>query len=193
MDGKLFSAMVSIPINNLHSSHWLKVTKVSAVKESTSNVQFSVKLTAQDKAFAIAPGQVRPIKIILEYKNGRGGHIDSGASSDVKLVLKITTNKGPDQKFVINLRSRKASESFLFTFLDHDGSVQRGAAIAPLATCSSGICPVLLTLHGTSRYKSCGLNVSIITEDILKSLLMIAGPLNVFITRNISVTQKVVA
>lgn len=158
VNGKLFSTFVSIPISNLHSSYWLKVTKVSVVKESSSSAQFSVKLTAQDKALSIAPGQVRPIKITLGYKNGKEQEIDNGDCSDVKLVLKISTNKGPEQKFSINLRCRKKSESFLFTFLDHDGSVQHGAAIAPLTTCSSGICPVLLTLHGTSKYKwiECG-------------------------------------
>ena len=152
MDGNIFSTFISIPINNLHSSHWLKVTKVSTVKESSSSIQFTVKLTAQDKAFAIAPGQVRPIKIVLEYKNRKEQKVDNGACSDVKLVIKISTNKGQDQKIAVNLRCRKLSQSFLFTFLDHDTSVQHGAAIVPLTTCSSGVCPVLLTLHGTSRW-----------------------------------------
>ena len=123
------------------------------MKETSSGIQLSAKLTAQDKAFAIAPGQVRPIRILLEYKNGKAQLTDAGACSDVELVLKISTNKGPDQKFVLNLRCRKRTESFLFTFLDHDASVQHGAAIVPLTSCSSGICPVLLTLHGTSRSK----------------------------------------
>lgn len=121
------------------------------MKESSPDLQLSAKLSAQDKAFAIAPGQVRPIKILLESKNGKEQLADNGVCSDVKLVLKISTNKGPDQKIVLNLRCRKRSESFLFTFLDHDASVQHGAAIIPLTSCSSGICPVLLTLHGTSR------------------------------------------
>jgi len=151
VDGKLFSTFISTPISNLHGSHWLKVTKVSTMKESSPDLQLSAKLSAQDKAFAIAPGQVRPIKILLESKNGKEQLADNGVCSDVKLVLKISTNKGPDQKFVLNLRCRKRSESFLFTFLDHDASVQHGAAIIPLTSCSSGICPVLLTLHGTSR------------------------------------------
>ena len=151
VDGKLFSMFLSIPINNLHGSQWLKVTKVSATKEAFSDLQLSAKLTAQDKAFAIAPGQVRPIKILLEYKNGKEQLSDDGICSDVKLVLKINTNKGPDREVVLNLRCRKRSESFLFTFLDHDASVQHGAAIVPLTSCSSGMCPVLLTLHGTSR------------------------------------------
>ena len=151
VDGKLFSTLISIPISNLHGSHWLKVTKVSTMKESSSGLQLSAKLSAQDKALAIAPGQVRPIKVSLEYKNGKEQSHDQAVCSDVKLVLKISTNKGADQKLVLNLRCRKRSESFLFTFLDHDASVQHGAAIIPLTSCSSGICPVLLTLHGTSR------------------------------------------
>lgn len=121
------------------------------MKESSSDLKLSTKLTSQDKAFPIAPGQVRPIKIVLEYKNGKEQLTDDGVCSDVKLVLKISTNKGPDRNIVLNLRCRKKSESFLFTFLDHDASVQHGAAIGPLASCSSGVCPVLLTLHGTSR------------------------------------------
>jgi len=150
VDGKLFSTLISIPISNLHGTHWLKVTKVSTMKESSSGVQLSAKLSAQDKALAIAPGQVRPIKISLQYKNGKEQSHDHAVCSDVKLVLKISTNKGADQKLVLNLRCRKRSESFLFTFLDHDNSVQHGAAIVPLTSCSSGICPVLLTLHGTT-------------------------------------------
>ena len=154
VDGKLFSMFISIPISNLHGSHWLKVAKVSTTKESSSGLQLSAKLAAQDKVLAIAPGQVRPIKVLLEYKNGLEQLADDGICSDVKLVLKISTNKGPDQKIAINLRCRKRSESFLFTFLDHDASIQHGAAIIPLTSCSSGSCPVLLTLHGTSRWKS---------------------------------------
>ncbi|ELU12464.1 hypothetical protein CAPTEDRAFT_191936 [Capitella teleta] len=39
-------------------------------------------------------------------------------------------------------------ESFLFTFVDHDGSVQHAAAIEPNVRCS--LCPVVLSLHGTT-------------------------------------------
>ena len=154
VNGKLFSRFISIPVMNLHGSHWLKVTKVSAVKESSS-AQFAIKMMAEDKMFTIAPGQVHPIKLILEYKNEMEQKNDRKVCSDVKMVLKIATNKGQDQMLAINLRCRKLSESFLFTFVDHDGSVQHGAAIAPLKGCVSGTCPVLLTLHGTSRYIHC--------------------------------------
>ena len=57
---------------------------------------------------------------------------------------------------LVPLQCRGAHESFMFTFLDHDGTVSRAAAIAPLrgpmtlppATQSSPM-PVLLSLHGT--------------------------------------------
>lgn len=151
VNGKLFSRFISILITNLHGSHWLKVTKVSTVKESLSSSQFTLKMLAEDKTFMIAPGQVRPIKLVLEYKNGMEQQNDGSVCSDVKMVLKIGTNKGQDQMLTVNLRCRKLSESFLFTFVDHDGSIQHGAAIAPWKGCASGSCPVLLTLHGTSK------------------------------------------
>lgn len=153
VNGWLLSNFIPIPITNLHGSHWLKVTKVSLVKEASSSSQFTVKMTAEDKAFTIAPGQVRPIRVVLEQKNRVELEHEGNTCADVKMVLKISTNQGQDQKLAIMLRCRRISESFLFTFLDHDGSVQHAAAIAPLKGCASGICPVLLTLHGTSRYK----------------------------------------
>lgn len=149
VEGKLFSKHITFSINNFHGALWLKVTKVSIVKNSCPGHRFIMKILEEDKDFSIAPGQVRPIKILLEYKKGKEA-ISEDVCSNLELILKISTSKGHDQKLTINLRSRKLSESFLFTFLDHDGSVQHGAAIAPLKGCDSGICPVLLTLHGTS-------------------------------------------
>ena len=150
VEGKLFSKHITFSVNNFHGALWLKVTKVSIVKNSCPGHQFTMKILEEDKDFSIVPGQVRPIKILLEYKNRKETISDEGVCSEIELILKISTSKGQDQKLAINLRSRRLSESFLFSFLDHDGSVQHGAAIAPLKGCDSGICPVLLTLHGTS-------------------------------------------
>ena len=50
------------------------------------------------------------------------------------------------------LRCRHLNESFVFSFLDHDGSPQAAAAVAPLssaATHREQSVPVLLSLHGT--------------------------------------------
>lgn len=153
VNGKLFSRLISVPIMNLHGTHWLKVNKVSISKESSSGSQFTVELVMDEKAFVIAPGQVRPVKVALGYKNPKRQESNDKVCNDEYIVLKISTNKGQDQTLALKLRCRKLSESFLFTFLDHDGSVQHAATIAPLKSCLSGICPVLLTLHGTSKYQ----------------------------------------
>ena len=134
VEGKLFSKHITFSVNNFHGALWLKVTKVSIVKNSCPGHQFTMKILEEDKDFLIAPGQVRPIKILLEYKNRKETISDEGVCSEIELILKISTSKGQDQLKVgnkLNLRSRRLSESFLFTFLEHDGSVQHGAAIAP--------------------------------------------------------------
>ena len=153
VNGKLFSRFISVPIMNLHGSHWLKVNKVSTLKKSSTDTLFTAQMVMDDKTFMIAPGQVRPIKLVLDYKIPQEKEQDDKACNDENIVLKISTNKGQDQKLALNLRCRKLGESFLLTFLDHDGSIQQGAAIAPLKGCLSSSCPVLLTLHGTSRYQ----------------------------------------
>ena len=164
VSGKLFSSFLSIPISNFHSSEWLKILKVSVIKQSWG-MPLVLKLSSLDQRIPIAPGQVRPVKVELGYRNENDKkdslHQDV-VCSDLNLVLRITTNRGQDHKLPLTLRCREQRESFLFTFLDHDGSVQHGAAITPLATCTSGSCPVLLTLHGTSKnsllYSNCGLS-----------------------------------
>lgn len=150
VNGKLFSRVISVPIMNLHGSHWLKVNKVSTLKKSSTDTLFTAQMVMDDKAFMIAPGQVRPMKLVLDYKIPKEKEHDDKACNDENIVLKISTNKGQDQKLALNLRCRKLGESFLLTFLDHDGSIQQGAAIAPLKGCLSSSCPVLLTLHGTT-------------------------------------------
>ena len=49
----------------------------------------------------------------------------------------------------IRLRCRSAREAFLYTFVDHDGSIQTAAAVATYAAAPLPPVPVLLSLHGT--------------------------------------------
>ena len=53
----------------------------------------------------------------------------------------------------VTLRCRQSKQSFVFTFIDHDGSVGRAAAIAPLHPSvpsePSSPAPVMVSLHGT--------------------------------------------
>ncbi|XP_064601403.1 LOW QUALITY PROTEIN: uncharacterized protein LOC135467560 [Liolophura sinensis] len=152
LDGYLFSSYLSLPVANHHRSKWLRVTKVSRERQSRADSIPLTAIQADDGQFAVAPGQTRPVIIKLVSKSAE---ITSGCH-DIDLVLKVTTTEG-QQDLPITLRCRKSTESFLFTFLDHDGSVQHGAAIQPLEECDfkdrqtdSPSCPVLLTLHGTT-------------------------------------------
>lgn len=158
VNGKLFSSHISLPVQNLHCCNWLKVLKVSLINKDTI---FKVSLLEESGKFLIAPGQVKPLVIKIDYKNKHDSLIngDKSLCEDAELKLKVSF-KGKDEKINLSLRCRKLSESFLFTFVDHDGSVQHGAAIAPLKGCQSGVCPVLLTLHGTSKfYLTCKLSI----------------------------------
>ena len=118
--------------------------------KQTSGIPVRFQLVDQSKSITIAPGQTLPVVIKVEYKNSESW-TKSADCADVNVVLKLVTDRGQDEKFDIKLRCRRLKESFLFTFVDHDGSVQHGAAIAPLQPCLSDSCPVLLTLHGTSK------------------------------------------
>ena len=56
VNGKLFSRLISVPIMNLHGTHWLKVNKVSVSKESSSGSQFTAQLLKDEKAHKEAGG-----------------------------------------------------------------------------------------------------------------------------------------
>ena len=149
----LFGNVISLPVSNFHSSHWLQISKVMIV-EQTSGVPLTFQLAGESRRPSIAPGQTAPVIIKMTYKHHDAYPVKPASDEDcanVHLVLKLVATKGQNQHFDLELRCRKLKESFLFTFVDHDGSVQHAAAIAPLKPCEGGSCPVLLTLHGTSK------------------------------------------
>ena len=148
VEGQVISRFISIPVNNQHSSKWLKIIKVSIVQQSSGR-PFVLKLSEHSKEFSIAPGQVRPVILELGYRTELSEK--KMECKDIQLILKVVASDSKAQQLVITLRCRKLKESFLFTFLDHDGSVQHAAAISPLRSAVASHCPVLLTLHGTSR------------------------------------------
>lgn len=55
----------------------------------------------------------------------------------------------------ISLRCRDFTQSFLFTFMDHDGSISHAAAIKPWNVCNTNNningCPVILSLSGSNN------------------------------------------
>ena len=142
-DGYLFSGWIYLPITNNHATKWLKNLGVS-IQSHGSQQKLSVN-QAPEYNLAIAPGQTRALA--FEIISDSEKIMESCSPFDMK--LKISSSEGP-VTYPLTLRCRKAGESFLFTFLDHDGSVQHAAAIAPIKSCEEGICPTLLTLHGTT-------------------------------------------
>lgn len=135
-----------IPVSNLMTDKWLKISKVKITDQSDGQ-PLEPALTIND--FDIAPGQVRPIVVHLKPENLSDGSKITSLCKDVHLKLKFITSEGT-QSFKLTLRCRQKGSSFLFSFIDQDGSVQHAAAVEPLGTCYSEACPVLLTLHGTT-------------------------------------------
>jgi len=143
--GRLFSGFIALPIANLHRVRWLRNIRVS-IEESSESSSFRVR--SQKSEFAVAPGQIRPVRFELQTV---GDEFVVSPCSQLVLTVKVSTSEGSKSREIV-LRCRTTSQSFLFTFLDHDGSVQHAAAIALVDSCKgrTEVCPVVLTLHGTT-------------------------------------------
>ncbi|XP_012559712.2 uncharacterized protein LOC100209092 isoform X1 [Hydra vulgaris] len=142
VSGNLFAPYVSILVSNMNPKETLSIKSL----KTTSNdlIGLSAELFSN---FEIYPGQISNIilKLTSSFAN-----VESSCKNDlfaVNLLFKVSD--GQEQEMLLNLRCREVNQSFLFTFIDHDGSVQHAAAIQPLSPCLLEKCPVLLTLHGT--------------------------------------------
>ena len=143
VSGSLFSGLVALPVANLHHSRWLRNIRIS-LEESPDSSHLRIK--SETSQFAIAPGQIRPVSFQLQTI---ADDFVLSSCGDLQLLIKVSTSEGSRSRQIL-LRCRSLSQSFLFTFLDHDGSVQHAAAIAPLDRCEGEFCPVVLTMHGTT-------------------------------------------
>ena len=149
-----FTQKTYIPITICnHMAHkWLKITKVEVGKQSEGR---DLEAGLVDSIPVIAPGQIKLVTVQLKIADKDKGVntklVDSCNENSIELELKIRTSEGTE-KLNLKLRCRSKGSSFLFTFMDHDGSVQNAAAIEPLGECSGQrkSCPVVLTLHGTT-------------------------------------------
>lgn len=150
VDGYIFSDIISVPVINYSPTKWLKITKVTLMFQN-SGADISLTIDRSQGTLSIAPGQLCAVTIHFKYKDNQH-HPEKNV--DISGELRLGTNNGKfaDVPFVI--RCRKRTESFIFTFIDHDGSVQHAAAIFPIVknkSLSTQIYPILLTLHGTSK------------------------------------------
>ncbi|KAI8515053.1 hypothetical protein Bbelb_076440 [Branchiostoma belcheri] len=146
LDGRVLGHVIPLPIANHHPTHWIKNIRISLVKQE-GGPKVSINQPEISRRFSVAPGQVRIHDVYITANEG----VSSVKTScqDMKLTLQVSGSEGNTQVITISLRCRTYGQSFVFTFLDHDGSVQHAAAIPPLQDCVTSRCPVLLTHHGT--------------------------------------------
>ena len=149
MDGYLFSAYFPLPVANYHSSDFLKIIKVNLQDTLPSYADLDIELIGKNEE--IAAGQIFPVSLKLSSSDTKviSHCTNTDDAVDLSFNLKVTTSAGV-QSVQIALRCRKFRQSFLFTFVDHDGSIQHAAAVPPLQDFPGGLCPTLLTLHGTT-------------------------------------------
>lgn len=127
----------------------------------------------QPNYFPIASGQLLGLPVHITVKTPSIACNDITASGDaaqtgcpslipvnscpLSFTLTVSGVDGAGTRVVslplqVELRCRSVQEPFVFTFIDHDGSVSSAAAVAPLGAASSapsaGL-PVLLSVHGT--------------------------------------------
>lgn len=141
-NGRLFSDYLSISVANYHTTKFLKVSKVvvSDFKSKDSEIISKLDIEMHEIPVSIAPGQIYPVVLKLKSKDDSHRVISECSSPesswDVEMMLKVTTSAGLIT-MPLKLRCRTARQSFLFTFLDHDESVQHAAAVQPLQVSES--------------------------------------------------------
>lgn len=148
VDGNWFSGYVSFPILNWNTGAWLVVKSVHVANHDLPISNISVTLL-NDRP--VAPGQVMHVNLKLlpgEPAVAKSTHCSKGR---YLIALKVVTNFDSNGKVALDVHCRSSQESFLFTFVDYDGSIQSAAVIKPFEACSLNACPVLLTLHGTGK------------------------------------------
>ncbi|XP_067681590.1 uncharacterized protein [Haliotis asinina] len=141
-DGNIFGRYISLPVANYHPTRWVKHFRLMVTDQSEGEM---LEIKPLKNELAVAPGQIRPFHVKILNKSPK----ILPACRDIEVEIAVSTSEG-EENFPLNIRCRKAGESFLFTFLDHDGSVQHGAAVQPIRSCRGHLCPVVLSLHGTT-------------------------------------------
>lgn len=179
VEGLLWGEWASLPVTNPGTS-WLSNVRCTAIIEGDEAKE------AQSASYPVAPGGMIMLPCRLPATVRRIKCARQAGSDDdfvsvtlrVRAIDPVTAEEVPIIDVAHQLRCRKLHQSALFTFRDHDGSVQSAAAVAPLplgalpppvirggpakkatkvsyadpranATYEDGTVPVLLTLHGT--------------------------------------------
>nr|XP_006825285.1 PREDICTED: uncharacterized protein LOC102809823 [Saccoglossus kowalevskii] len=136
IDGHLFGHVIPIPVTNRYSDKWMKNIKVAMVAQDSGS-PVEIKQIDKNRQFGIAPGQTVAIVIEILHKD----ELTIMPCTEIRFTLKLSTTDGHSQRMPVSLRCRNYGQSFIYTFIDHDGSVQQASAIPPLDDCPNNICP----------------------------------------------------
>ncbi|PIK53553.1 hypothetical protein BSL78_09574 [Apostichopus japonicus] len=140
VEGRLISdhLPIAIPITNLKTSNWL-----TKVRFKFGDNPASLIPDEESQETSIAPSQTALVPLFISQKK------DVVADcKDFKLKVTILFSGG-SKEVAVSFRCRKRHESFLMSFIDHDGSIQEAAVIEPIGSCHDMECRVVLSLHGT--------------------------------------------
>jgi len=95
-------------------------------------IEDNVAYTAET-SITIAPGQT--MQIPLEIYNTQGDDLIDfiPCRKDQGFQLTLTTSKGEQLKYEVPFNCRRFNQSFLISYVDHDGSVAQAAVLFPLS------------------------------------------------------------
>lgn len=146
VEEQLITPHIALPIVNHAVEKSLKDFQVTITDQSGFS-PLSVSLVPANLKPSVVCGQVSILHLILKSQSASK---KKHKCQEVMLTVKVSSaGTTQSQQVSIKLRCRNKKQSFVFTFEDHDGSIQHAAAIAPKKKCPPDGCPVVLTLHGT--------------------------------------------
>eukprot|EP00117_Sycon_ciliatum_P018872 scpid32260/ scgid17292/ len=154
------NGLLAVPIFNRNGKKWLDPSTFRiSLSVQSKEIPLSVSLPEDLPQLPIAPGQLSTLVVQLSNKAGsepgtdlngcpppKRGQPDTYVQYSIRIA---TSGVGKTHETRLNIRCRNYTNSFLFTFIDHDGSVQHAAAIRPVGDCPESGCPVMLSMHGT--------------------------------------------
>lgn len=159
-------SVIAVPVLNL-GTQWREV-RFSAQHNSAS-IDVRVSKVNRTVSYLVAPGQLSSVPLFLNISTPIppalcpfNFHLKPESRALPSEEQALGSKKGPvwtshemmtRNSLKLSIRCRTTRQSFVFTFLDHDGSVSRAAAIAPLSTKSTELlndsAGVVVSQHGT--------------------------------------------
>lgn len=151
LDGHLVTGHVALRVTNFHPHKHARDLDVT-VTDASRPYTISLDRTLPS---GLAPVQTLVLPLVLARSpTSAASAVPADSCPPPPIPIKLTSRTGGFKpiEVALQLRCRRAaSETFLLSFLDRDGSVQQAAAIAPRKPCANSEdgCPILLSFHGT--------------------------------------------